>query len=223
MWKKHFDKIFLINLLERTDRLAEATAELSKHGISFEVVQAVKHERGAYGLYLTLRELFEKAEQLDLGNIMIFEDDIKLIDGVNDYLDGAIIDLNYIVWDMFYLGANVDGQMHRVPKCFYILRCQDMLATHAIAYSKHGWRKCLAEMRRLDALTGEPDAVDMIWMRAVQSQGKSFISSHLLATQRASSSDITEVLNTFTKEELNRYYKELLENRFNKRLKEVGL
>ncbi len=189
MWHKNYDKIYLINLLCRPDRLQSATHELSGHGIPFEVVEAVPHINGSCGLYMTVLRLFEYAEKWDIGNILIFEDDVMFcVDNINGRLNDTIAELLKIDWDMLYLGANVQSVMNKVPDCNTLLQVQTMLATHAVAYSKNGWRKCLQAMRQV----GMNEPIDIIFTKFVQPQGKCYLSKPMLAFQRPSYSNIVD-------------------------------
>ena len=72
-WIDFFTKIFVINLPERTDRLLDIAGELDKWGIPYELVNAIKHEKGAEGLRLTVQGIFEKA--VEKGSTCNFQED----------------------------------------------------------------------------------------------------------------------------------------------------
>ncbi len=214
MWTNYFSKILLINLPKRTERLEASIKELKDHYIPFQVFDAVEHERGAYGLYLTLKNLLERAEYEGWENILIFEDDCVMVqDDFNDYMNAAIMELKYLDWDLFYLGGNVYKPLCRVPKCDFLLRIEGVMSTHAVAYSKQGWKLMLEEMRRIEkAGVTQPEAIDLILERVLQKRGKSFIANPLLCVQRPGWSDV---------ENRETNYQNLIQDRYQQRLKEI--
>lgn len=216
MWQNHFDKILLINLPERQDRFHETVAELSKHNIkNYDWVVAIKdEENGARGLYKTLKSILELAEGNGWNDILILEDDIQIVqDNFNDYMNAAIQELKYLDWDLFYLGGNVFKPLCRVPKCDFLLRAEGVMSTHAVCYSKQGWKLMLEEMRRIEkAGVIAPEPIDLILDRVIVPRGKTYIANPLLAVQRPGWSDV---------ENRDTDYKSLIQDRYEKRLKEI--
>ena len=195
MWFENFDKIFLINLPERTDRLQQATEELNKHGIPFELVPAFKDKNGAYGLWLTMHFIFEGCNTHPYNNILILEDDIQFTkDNLHIYLDECMHDLTKVDWDLFYLGANAHGPFKFCPDYPSILQCNSLLSTHAVGYNKVARQLILEEMRKgVRQVKSQIEPYDQLLERVVQSRGKSYISTELLAVQRPSYSDILKM------------------------------
>jgi GR25 family glycosyltransferase involved in LPS biosynthesis len=215
MWTDFFSKVLLVNLPERTDRFQEAVAEMTKHGIkNYEWVTAHKDEEsGARGLHKTLFSILERAKAEDWDNILILEDDCVLTENSNQYLETMIQELKYLDWDLFYLGGNVNSNFVRVPKCDYLLRCDMIISTHALAYSKQGWKLMLQEMRRIKAanvVNIEP--IDLTLARVIQPRGKTYIANPMLATQRPGWSDV---------EQRETDYKHLIQDRYAERLKHI--
>lgn len=214
MWTNYFDKILLINLPHRVERFEATTAELLKHNIPFEVIPAIKDEEsGARGLHKTLFSVLERAKAEDWGNILILEDDCVFIENPNQCLDVMIQELKYLDWDLFYLGGNVNSGFVRVPKCDYLLRCGMIISTHALAYSKQGWKLMLEEMRRIkmaNVVNVEP--IDLTLTRVIQPRNKTYIANPLLCVQRPGWSDV---------ENRDTDYKHLIQDRYQQRLKEL--
>lgn len=135
-WTAYFDKVFLINLPERTDRLKEATDELGRYNIQFERFEATSDQNGAYGLYKTMMALFKMCVEIEYYNILVFEDDIKFLLDVketNKIMNDAFKQMD-IIWDLLYLGIN-----HPIPFgnkiSKNILRVERGLSTHAVGYN----------------------------------------------------------------------------------------
>lgn len=67
---------YIINLKERTDRLAHIQAEFAdRNEFDISVIEAVRHEKGNLGLWLTVRKIIELAVANDDDIIIICEDD----------------------------------------------------------------------------------------------------------------------------------------------------
>jgi len=58
-WLSFIDKVFIINLLRRTDRREQAQNELNSYNIPFDFWTAIEKENGAEGLYETMVALFQ--------------------------------------------------------------------------------------------------------------------------------------------------------------------
>ncbi len=61
MWTNFFDKIYLVNLEKRVDRLLESAEILEKYQIPFQIFTATEDGVGARGLRDTMNLLFDDA------------------------------------------------------------------------------------------------------------------------------------------------------------------
>ena len=142
MWTSFPDKIFLINLDRRTDRLATATEQLNRYNIPFERVPAIEDSNGAKGLFDTMEVIFRKSILNNWKNVLLLEDDIDIIfEGINEIMDQVVATLpsNY---DILYLG----GQLCRIPETWYnknLFPVKSFYSTHAAMYSLQGMKKFL--------------------------------------------------------------------------------
>jgi hypothetical protein len=67
---------YIINLPERTDRLAHIKKQFEgKNEFDFKIIEAIKHEKGNLGLWLTIRKIVEQAIVNEDDIIIICEDD----------------------------------------------------------------------------------------------------------------------------------------------------
>lgn len=193
MWHNIFDKILLINLPERTDRLQQATEELNKHKIPFEIIEAIKKPNGAEGLFDTMFHVFNLAEVNEWNNILIFEDDVQIIGDINAVMNNVMYQMPYW-WDLIYLGANVNAPLMKVPNCDHMLRCNSLLSTHALGYSKACRKEILEEMRKgIRRVKYAVEPIDQLLERVIQVHGRSYVTNPLLAVQRPSYSDILKM------------------------------
>jgi hypothetical protein len=93
MWTDFFDKILVINLPSRTDRLLQIAEELYKWGIPYELVNATPHDNGAEGLRITVEKIFRDAVAANLKSVLIFEDDSMFVDSCgnpNDTMEQVV-------------------------------------------------------------------------------------------------------------------------------------
>lgn len=201
MWTNFFSRIVLINLASRPDRLVESSLELKRHKIPFEVVPAIKNENGQQGISDTLRGLF--GETLDAGhrNILVFEDDVRMVVEPEEFervMDLALIELPSH-WDMLYLGANLPNPRRVSEYSAHLLRTIRALALHAVAYSRRGMEEILSLSPTLP--------IDLQIADEINTAGGSFITYPLLCTQKESFSDIEKTRTSYTHYIEDRYKK----------------
>lgn len=181
-WHKHLDKIYVINLAKRKDRMLNAVTQLNKYSIPFERVEAIEHPNGAEGLRLTMEKLFKACIKAKYENVLVVEDDIDLIEPeINSIMDKVMSDLpeNF---DIIYLGC----QLCNCPKGFYnynLLKGVDSaFSTHAAIYS-------LKAMK--DIIKGKMEApIDNYYQRHIQQKGNCYAVYPMVASQIVSHSDI---------------------------------
>jgi GR25 family glycosyltransferase involved in LPS biosynthesis len=110
-----FDKIYLINLDSRKDRLNECEQEFLKHKMSVHRVPAIDGSKtfkagmnrnsGNHGLLLTNIAIYEDAIKNGCNNILILEDDVMFLDNLNKIFFEKIKFLPDN-WDLLYLGGS---------------------------------------------------------------------------------------------------------------------
>jgi hypothetical protein len=183
MWTDFFDKILVINLPSRTDRLLQIAEELYKWGIPYELVNATPHENGAEGLRITVEKIFRDSIAENLTSVLIFEDDAMFVDSCgnpNDTMEQVVKQLPP-TWQILYLGAQCTNGFKAKPSNNLLLL--DMaFATHAWAVSLDGMKEILA--------AGLEAPIDNSVVKTVQPRGHTYITYPLLCTQRPGYSDI---------------------------------
>ena len=108
MLNEIFDKIYVINLDERTDRLEAFDKQAKSLGIQYERVPAIKWEKGK----IPKADACKKSHQIamktgiDAGakRIFIFEDDAEFCEDFNNKFKDFYAEIPQD-WDMLYLGA----------------------------------------------------------------------------------------------------------------------
>lgn len=181
-WTKYLDKIYVINLAKRKDRMLNAVNQLNRHSIPFERVEAIEEQNGAEGLRLTMDKLFRHCIKNKYENVLVFEDDLDIIEPtINEVMQNVVADLppNY---DIIYLGT----QLCAMPTGFYnhnlLKGVQHAFATHAAIYS-------LKAMK--DIVKGKMTAPIDNWItQNIQQRNLTFAVYPMLVSQIVGKSDI---------------------------------
>lgn len=184
MWLNFFDKIYLINLLHRQDRLLKSAELLEEYGIPYERVGAIYDpEQGARGLRNTMLKIFSEVLENSYKNVLILEDDLRFVVGKELFhhtMDSVVnqIPENYL---LCYLG----GQPTNGYSSFYsanLLPVTKYFATHSVIYSLQGVKEIM--IRDM----GYP--IDNWMTDNIQTQGRCYAVNPLLISQQPGVSDI---------------------------------
>jgi len=191
-----FDRVVLINLRRRPDRLEECRRELERARWPFrepEVFEAIdgskvpcppgwKEGGGAWGCCQSHRQVLERAIQDDVEHLLILEDDLCFHDGfaadVAEFARSVPTD-----FDGLYLG----GQHMRDPEPVndQVVRCLNTQRTHA--YSVRG--RWLRDLYAALCAPGVRVHIDWI-MSGLLDRYRIYAPTAFLVGQRSSQSDI---------------------------------
>lgn len=202
-----FDKIILINLPSRKDRLERSINELMRVGIThFEIFPAIEKENGAEGLFYTMMAIFDKCHQAGYKKVLILEDDFKFLMQPKFFIEKCFHQFyqfegyQEVNWDILHLGPNMHGRFDKW-ETRYMLPLQNGLATHAIVYSG----ECIKKIVDMDLVwSGIP--YDQILATQIQKLGNSYCTYPLLATQFDDYSNIENINVTYNHIE-HKFYK----------------
>jgi glycosyl transferase family 25 len=154
--KEYFDKIYCINLNHRKDRWEESIKEFKKLGIENDVerFEACNLQPGIAGCTKSHYEIVKIAKQNNYKNILIFEDDFKVLTPNTDIvIANAMNQLkkHNINYDMFYLGGHIVGDeklSYRIDDNLAILfACK---TTHAYAIGSSAYDYILNSYDNID-------------------------------------------------------------------------
>jgi GR25 family glycosyltransferase involved in LPS biosynthesis len=142
MFKEHFDKIFVINLEEATERWQIFLQELKNIGVSEEEVsrfeaidgksmpQKGNLKNGELGCHLSHLKIIELAQKEKYERILILEDDVEFHKNFARLFPKYIKDVPK-EWDLLYFGGNHAEEP--LPFSKNILRVSSTKCTHAYA------------------------------------------------------------------------------------------
>ena len=107
---------------------------------------------------LSHRAIIVEAQQHELGNVLVVEDEVSFLDRAEEILEKCIKELEHQDWDLFYLGADQGEQTHQVSNSGTHLR-QPLGLVDACAVTCS--RQILNEL--LDTLPATPDEAS-VWL-----------------------------------------------------------
>lgn len=183
MWTNFFDRIYVLNLTKRTDRLLAITEEFEEYEIPFERVSAIEKPNGAEGLRDSMIEIFNEVIEKQLSNILIFEDDAKAViekPHVDYTMEQVIKQLPPNYWVCFLGGQPSAGfSNYYSANLFPAIK---YFSTHSVMYSLQGVKEIMTR--------GMEFPIDNWMVSDIQSQGNCYAVNPLLFTQREGFSDI---------------------------------
>jgi hypothetical protein len=168
----YFEKIFCINLDNRTDRWSSAQEEFRKVGLidRVERFSAIKDDDGRFGIIKSNLELLKSAQNNNLNNFLVFEDDLKFIENdVQQYLNPAIEQLKNLEWSLFYLGANTHSKLEQMSPNLY--KARECYAVHAMAYNKRIYTKIIDRYKNTEKIHHK-DILDVFFSNEILRDGE---------------------------------------------------
>lgn len=198
---EHFDKVYCINLEERTDRWEQAQIEFSKIGIQDQVERwpGIKHTDGNLGCTLSHKTLIEHCKKEGYNNVLVFEDDVLFVETDTDKLEEAFNELKELDnWDLFYIGCTMSTQIKSFSRVTEnILRTNFAYTTHAYAANKQVFDHMI---NAWDSMISRGNTIvdTTLSTEIVRKRGKSFVMDPIYAIQQPGLSNIgNKVIDTY--------------------------
>ena len=209
---EYFDRSYIINLPDRTDRRRQVEREFSRIGVKLSGDQvrfypAIRPtemagfwDLGVRGNFLSHKNVLELAQREGLANVLIFEDDVSFRHIDSAFERSLLTQLSREDWDVIFFGyllppdEGLKGPLMRWPK--------DILGMHFYAVNGRFIGSMLqymneCERRPRDHPLGGPMPTDGAYnhIRYVTSNTNFFLSVPNLAHQRSSRTDIASTRN----------------------------
>lgn len=208
-----FNRVYILNLPERTDRRAEMAGELARIGTDFDdprisLFPAIRPAEkagfpdiGAHGCFLSHLAILRDAHDAGHSRILILEDDCDFSAGIENLLPPAFDQLDSDGIDIFYGGYGLpDGPGttdHLASPLLRVDRATPVRTTHFVGFGKAAIEPLISYLEAmLTRPPGSPDGGPMHvdgaynWFRASRPDLVTGLARPQLGHQRPSRSDI---------------------------------
>ena len=195
-----FDDCYYINLNHRVDRkdlFERRSSEVGINAIRFIGVEpkeedcpllptALMETRRKYkvGCTLSHKRIVELANERNLENVLIFEDDCIFLDGFQEKVKKCVDELRNIDWDIIYFGGEVNNHCVNVSENLVKVENGGVYCTHAYAVNKKFYHAFINMNEH------HVDVIDIFLLNYSVNNRKYILSRELLAVQDAIHSDI---------------------------------
>jgi GR25 family glycosyltransferase involved in LPS biosynthesis len=206
MFNKYFDHIYVINLDKCVERMEQTHLELSKHGILYERWSAINgyeieiedfkgEETSAWNnrsgaLSKTTQLIIEDAIDKKYKNILIFEDDIKFIDNMENILENSMSAIPQ-KWDLFLF--NITNEYDSIKVSKYLENIKNAWCCQAYAINSNIFETYHDELKKRDRPI---DAVTI----DIQKNGNGFASIPFIVSHPTNFSTLRNRVFNHTKE-----------------------
>lgn len=197
MFLDFIDEIYVVSLVDRTQRRELIKKELDDYDIPFTFFDAVKDDNGAKGLVITMQKLFKQVLDKGQNNVIVLEDDNRFVLSPIPFLK-QIIPQFPTSYHLMYFGLNLLTAPIKVSE--NILKIGMAYSTHAIIYNRSAIELIYP---LLNPETSVP--YDFFLSQNIQSLGKSYCTYPMLSTQRDFPSDIANFEEYENKPQLHKY------------------
>jgi hypothetical protein len=176
---EYFDKVVVINLDRRKDRLEKVDAQLQELGITYERFSAIDAKELGIDPIQACKQSHIRVLEDSVGKTLILEDDAYFIEGFNERFT-EFIELLPKDWHIFYLGAVLLNSE----------RCNDIMVRAMDTSSLHAY--CVnPEFKEIALEQGRdyPEHIDVAY-RLLHRQYRSYAAKPPMVKQYPSYSDL---------------------------------
>ena len=175
------DKIYCINLQRRTDRKKLIINQAKKYNLKINFFKAIENKEGWKGCLRSHLNILKIAKKKKLKNVMIMEDDCKIIDKME--IDKKKIPKD---WKMLYLGCNIveileDDQFSAINKEWVKMRG---FTTHCMIINQTAYDELI------NLIIVEEYPIDVYYKEFYHKNKQCYVKNPMIATQQEGYSDI---------------------------------
>ena len=208
--RDYFDRIFVLHLASRSDRLKLISRELKRSGLDFqkgkvELFTTIKPATadgfcspGVRGCFLGHLAIMKEAKRLGLRNVLIMEDDLMIADLFKTKQNEIVQTLKSTPWGFVYFG-HVLEQLPLLDRDDLVFQPyhKDIATTHFYALNGSILDRCILFLEAiLKRPSGHPDGGPMhldgacSWFRKINSDVVTLVAVPSLGWQQSSRSEL---------------------------------
>ena len=176
---EYFDRVVVINLDRRTDRMEKLGAQLKELGIQYERFSAIDAKELDIDPIQACKQSHLKVLEESTGKTLILEDDAIFMEDFNNRF-ARFVELLPDDWDIFYLGAVL---LNSKPCNEMMVRAMDTSSLHAYCINPAFKEKALAQGKEYS------EHIDVAY-RLLHKDCKAYAARPPLAKQYPSYSDL---------------------------------
>jgi GR25 family glycosyltransferase involved in LPS biosynthesis len=186
------DKVFYINLENRTDRKELIEKEFEEYGITnYERFNAHTHTNGLVGCGMSHQSVLKIAKERKYKRVLIFEDDFTFLVPKNEFEEN-MNKLKNVNFDVCFLSYNLQ-KFSEVDEHDFLLKAINSLTASGYIINEHYYDKLINELEVSIPLLEQTDyrwlyANDVIWHK-FQLVDNYYCFKTRIGKQRASYSD----------------------------------
>jgi hypothetical protein len=202
---QYFAAVFVINLVDRSDRRRDMEAELKRAGIKATFFNATRPTElgdwpslGAKGVFLSHYSILKIALETGLSNVLVLEDDVDFSANVAEMESQLLRELGDQPWGFLYPGHVEKIAAPKRPGTQLVEWHSGLLTTHFYAVNGSVLPRLVqfleqAKSRPNGHPLGGPQFIDGAYsmFRAQNPDVRTLIAWPVLGSQRSSRSDIT--------------------------------
>ena len=192
MLDSYFDKIYVINLDSRPDRMEKVVEKFKSIGLgNYERVSAIKTNNGWEGCKASHLSIVKDAKDNNYKNFLVFEDDFILHTEFNDILTKSLDDLPDD-WDMLYMGGNLSMCNSREKITENLIKVNSILTTHCYAMKNTLYDRTLSEANTIPPQKGflRGQAIDVYYSEFLCKNNNVYLIQPMICFQEDGYSDI---------------------------------
>ena len=176
-----FEMSFCINLDKRKDRWEACQKEFYKLNFYPDRFSAIEDSNPVVGCRKSHLEILKRAQK-EKKNVLIFEDDVEIINFEDKLIERVMNELYELDWQMIYLGGNILRPFHQVTN--HLAKLNHCQSTHCYGVS----RLFLDEL--IPFIENNNTFIDVLYADGVCPVRNCYITIPMMAVQRTDFSDI---------------------------------
>lgn len=189
---EYFDKIYVINLDHRVDRMTTVIENFKLIGLTdYQRFSAIKTDMGWDGCNKSHLGVIEDARKNGYENFLVFEDDFVLHENFVELFTEFMGQLPSD-WDMVYFGGNTSMATTKERVSKNLIKPNSILTTHCYGMKNTIYDKVLDESPNMSPQSGffRGQVIDVYYSQKICPTHNVYLTNPMLCTQSNGYSDI---------------------------------